>query len=49
MYLAAKVDIILGFIKNESSILLILSIIWTALLIIIRIVLEIYKSKNKFI
>lgn len=46
MFLAAKVDIILGFIKNDSSVLLILAIIWTVLLILIRIGLEIYKSKN---
>ena len=46
MYTAAKIDIILGFIKNESSVLLTLSIIWTVLLISIRIVLEVYKSKN---
>ncbi|CAD8175047.1 unnamed protein product [Paramecium pentaurelia] len=45
MFLAAKIDIILGFIKHESSLLLILAIIWTALLILIRVGLEIYKSK----
>lgn len=41
MYLAAKIDIILGFVKHGENILLILSIIWTILLIIVRIVLEI--------
>lgn len=41
MYLAAKIDIILGFVKNEENILLILGIIWTILLIIVRIVLEV--------
>ncbi|CAD8078937.1 unnamed protein product [Paramecium sonneborni] len=49
MYLAAKVDIILGFVKNEEKILLALGIIWTVLLILIRIGLEIYKSFNSSI
>ncbi|CAK71902.1 unnamed protein product (macronuclear) [Paramecium tetraurelia] len=49
MYLAAKVVIILGFIKNEEKLLLVLGIIWTVLLILVRIGLEIYKSFNSSI
>lgn len=49
MYLAAKIDIILGFVKNEEKLLLALGIIWTALLILVRIGLEIYKSFNSSI
>ena len=49
MYLLAKVDIILGFIKNDDTLLLILGVIWIVLLIITRIGLEIYRSLNSSI
>lgn len=38
--------LITGFIGNDYSILLILSIIWIALLILIRIILELYFANN---